>query len=156
MKKIISHSLALVVLTWIFSSCGITPIENNQTIELLEEKSAEEIEREKVLEQYRLMRARNWDKLQKNKKAQNYKKVVITPRPVTPVKPKIISVPIDDQKIEIEQNQAYFCMKRKAEHKFSNEEECVDFTTRLLDECLEEYEYGDARLTRCVKSRLVF
>lgn len=137
-------------------SCAITPI-HNETPKREKEiiLSEEDIEKQRILEHYRLMRARQWDKI-------NTKKVFYRmppPKKVTPTAPvplKIKYVDSKEQEVEIEQNIVFFCMNRKKFQRFENEDDCLEFTKNIQNDCLEEFENGDARLTSCVKSRLKY
>lgn len=146
-------TLFILILT---SSCGVTPISNySNSSQPKVELTEEEIERQKILEHYRLMRAKQWDTI--NTKKIYYrmpKKVVITPKKEEP--PKIKYVDVGEQNVEIEQNIVYFCMNRKKFQNFENENECLTFTKNIQDECSMEFEAGDARLTQCIKSRLKY
>lgn len=134
-------------------SCGVVPINNNSTRVSNEVVlSEEEIEKQRILERYRLMRARQWDKI-------NTKKVFYRMPPkktTTPAPVKIKVVDSKDQEIEIEQNMVFFCMNRKKFQRFDNEDECLEFAKNIQEDCQSEFESGDTRLTHCVKSRLKY
>lgn len=131
--------LILIVTILTLASCSsITPIE----------KKRELTDREKILEYYRSLR----EKDRKNSKIIRSKKVTYRPRKVR--KPKIKLVNVKEQKIEIEQRLVFFCMENRKSSKFSNSSSCESYTQLIYLKCQDNYQAGDARLTRCIKSRL--
>ena len=116
--------------------------------------------KEKLLEYYRNLRAKEWkNRTQKQKRIKRSARAYKRPKPAAKRRQikqvhKIKWVDKDSQKVEIEQNLAYYCMKNRKSSKFSNEAECYAFTEDIRMNCLEKYEKGDARLTSCVKTRI--
>ncbi|EQC43833.1 hypothetical protein [Bacteriovorax sp. Seq25_V] len=141
----------------IFTLLVLTSCAGIKTIETVEKQQYRpRTQKELLLEKYRLMRARNWDKLQEDEKShKSYKKITIVPKHTAePKKPKVVRVDEKEQEIEISQNLTYFCMDRRKESRFSEDGSCAIFTENIYSDCLDQFEIGDARLTRCVKSRL--
>lgn len=136
-------------------SCAITPIYNEAPSREKEIMlSEEDIEKQRILEHYRLMRARQWDKI--NTKKVFYRMPTKKTPPSAPAPVKIRYIDAKEQEVEIEQNIVFFCMNRKKFQRFDNEDDCLEFTKNIQNDCLEEFETGDARLTSCVKSRLKY
>lgn len=118
--------------------------------------------KEKILEYYRELRAKEWEKRQSKQKSKKYKakrfkkkKSNYTEKKASPPPaPKIKWVDKDSQKIEIEQKLAYYCMKNRKNSKFSNENDCYAFTENIKLECSDKFQRGDARLTKCISTRI--
>ena len=117
--------------------------------------------KEKLIEYYRELRAKEWQdrkngikKATKRPKRKNKRYNKVRKKIVKKTPPKIIRVNENDQKIEIEQNLSYYCMKNRKSSKFSSEADCFAYTESVKMECLDKFEKGDARLTTCVKSRI--
>jgi len=144
MKILFPISLLLLA-----SCAGIQPISNAP-----KQQYRPRTQKELLLEKYRLMRAKNWDNLQEQQDRPTYRKITIVPKHEQRAEPKIIKVDEKEQEIEIGQNLSYFCMDKRKESRFQQENACAEFTENIYSVCLDEYEIGDARLTRCVKSRL--
>lgn len=114
--------------------------------------SAEEIRRREATERYRQMRLN--DQHQKSvKSVSNVNSVRRKTKTITAkVKKKIYNTDIDSQKIELEQNFALYCIKKR--WKVNENGSCQDYTQNILQVCLEKFDYGENDLTRCVKSKL--
>ncbi|MBT7610302.1 MAG: hypothetical protein HN576_11135 [Bacteriovoracaceae bacterium] len=159
----------------IISACSKTPLKNiltkSQTIKI-PKLSLEELERRKAINTYRVLRLRDSKqrKLRSNKRSFRKKyskkktikynsKIRRTPKPVT-LKKIIPSYPKRDPEeimLEINQNLTYFCMKNRKSKRFKNQAECKLFTQEKLLECQDKHiEIDNARLIRCIKTRLRF
>lgn len=68
--------------------------------------------------------------------------------------PKRIEVDPEEQRLEIEQNLTYFCMKMRNDPRFSTELSCEQYTESVKSKCLNKFSEGELALTRCVKSQL--
>ncbi len=116
--------------------------------------------KDKLIEYYRELRAKEWKNRKSRKKTtkrskRRYRKTKrVQKKTVKRTQPKIIKVNENDQKIEIEQNLSYYCMKNRKSSKFSSEADCFAYTESVKMACLEKFKKGDARLTKCVKSRI--
>lgn len=106
--------------------------------------------KEKAIERYRLLRL---NKAHKNK-ASITRRTRVKPKRITPTKPKIVWVDIKEQEIEIEQNLTFYCMENRKDSRFDDNMDCSAYTENIYSECRNDFVAGDARLTRCVKSRL--
>jgi len=130
--------LALCLPLMLISCASIKPIEKPRTL----------TEREKVLEYYRKLREQNL----RPKKTIKKKKVTYIPR--RPKKPKIKMVDKQAQKIEIEQRLVFYCMENRRSNRFDEDQSCESYTQSIYFKCQDSFIDGDARLTRCVRSRL--
>ena len=127
------------------------------------EKTFLEIERERLLEHYRQMRIEEGIMQNDGTYQKVAKPRVIRPRPTPPAPKKpapraqvVERVKVDEeaQKMELEQNLSFFCMKKRSDSRFSNDGSCEEFTAQVKNECLEKYQTGDKGLLSCVKSQL--
>jgi uncharacterized lipoprotein len=134
--------LALVSILILSSCSSITPIQKKRPL----------TEREKILEYYRSLREKDRKNKYRNKKYIRAKKFTYKPKKIR--KPKIKLVDINEQRIEIEQRLVFFCMENRKSSKFDANDTCESHTALIYSKCLDSFEAGDARLTRCVKSRL--
>lgn len=55
---------------------------------------------------------------------------------------------------EINQNLAFFCMKHRNERAFSDEEQCLKFTKRVLKDCEKNHKLINTVMVNCIKDRL--
>lgn len=108
-------------------------------------------ERERILEYYRSLREMDQNS-QNSKRYIKSKKVTYVPK--KPRRPKIKMVDIKEQRIEIEQNLVYYCMENRKSSRFSDDSPCESYAQDIYSQCQDDFIDGDARLTRCVKSRL--
>jgi hypothetical protein len=162
--------ITVLVLT---SACSKTPLrnknlkpQNRQATKL----SFEQLERQRAINTYRLLRIKDAELRKKNTKRRSSRKrysrkkiikrnvkVRSYPKP-QPVKKVVPSYPKRDPEeimIEVNQNLTYFCMQKRKSRKFKDEAECKLFTQEKLLECQEKHiEIDNARLVRCVKTRL--
>lgn len=152
------NKLLPILLTLLITSCssGIKELGpkrySNET-----NRSFEEIERENALEKYRQLRLKNWERTKKgNARIKNIKprKYYRPAKKVTRRKPSIIPTDPEAQKIEVDQNLKFFCMEKRKDPKFRGSLTCESFTENILSGCQDSYQWGNKRLTNCVKSKL--
>ncbi len=130
------------------------------------EKSFEEIEKEKAIELYKKLRWDNWKKIQRKrnalkrrkvtrKKTRYYKKKKIT-KQRRPKKPALGKDKVKELQIEISQNMSFFCMAKRKDSRFQNENDCHAFTQNVLDSCQDKVEkpWVDRSIVNCVKREL--
>jgi hypothetical protein len=55
---------------------------------------------------------------------------------------------------EINQNLAFFCMKKRKEPAFSDEDKCQNFTNRIFKECYKLHPSLNPKMLTCVVDRL--
>ena len=151
----------ILIILLFLASCG--SMKTNKQVQATKKPLSP---REKALQYYRNLRQKEWNNITKKKDKlrskflrirPKRKKLSNTPRYTKPIPKKvkpIKMVNVQEQSIEIEQNMAFYCMKNRKNVKFSNENDCYAFTQNINIECLDNFVRGDARLTKCVKSRL--
>ena len=55
---------------------------------------------------------------------------------------------------EINQNLAFYCMKHRKDAAFSSEENCLNFTKRVLNDCEKKHKLINTVMVNCIKERL--
>lgn len=55
---------------------------------------------------------------------------------------------------EINQNLAFFCMKKRKDVNFSNEDKCHSFTAKVLNDCEKMHPALNSAMLRCIKEHL--
>lgn len=73
-------------------------------------------------------------------------------RPSKSVPPSQVSGPSSEKLQEINQQLAYFCMKHRKS--FRTEEQCQDFTARIVSECRSGNKSVNQAVVSCIKDRL--
>ena len=69
--------------------------------------------------------------------------------------PVVKSSSINQERLqEINQNLAFFCMKKRKDVVFSNEEKCQYFTKQVLNNCEKKYPLLNSAMLSCIKKRL--
>ena len=147
MKNILGQ-LTLLIL---FTACATTAPRHQKNYSNSTEKSFEDIERDRALDHYRLLREKNWNHyLNKGQKSKQHKS---TARKVIN-QPKKILVNPEDQKTEIDQHLTYFCMGNRKSSRFSEEGSCEQYAQNSLNNCLQKFEWGEKGLISCTRSSL--
>ncbi len=154
--------LITAFLTSMLLSCSSTPVQTKKA-----NYKRPLSPKEKALDYYRSLRQKEWSNLTKKKSKlrskyirvhapSSKKKISNMPKHLAPIKKKVKIHWVDkeQQSVEIEQNLAFFCMENRKNKKFKGENDCYAFTQNIKIECEDDYQSGDARLTKCVKSRL--
>lgn len=125
------------------------------------EKTFEQIERERLLEKYRKMRAdamRKGTYVKKKRTTRQHSRARQRVVKKTPVKTKQIyqSEQIDPGQlaVEIDQNRSYFCIQHEDHRRFKSGTNCEEFTAAILEECMGDYDENDRALLRCFKARI--
>jgi hypothetical protein len=149
----LKSSLVLLATLLFLVSCAQTkPKVSRKKVYSQETQSTfEDIEKEKAIENYRLMRLRDWKKYKKKKPKTIYRKKVFTKPKRKRRRPLVNPV---EQKNEIEQNLIYYCMEHRKDSKFDDESDCKLFTDNILDKCKESNDFGEPELLTCIKGRL--
>lgn len=156
---------AAILVLFILGACATQPKNLPQQTRYSPEteKTFLEIERERLLEHYRQMRIEEGIEQNDGSTKRASRPRVIRPRPTPPAPKKttprtqvVERVKVDEeaQKMELEQNLSFFCMKKRSDSRFSNDGSCEEFTAQVKNECLEKYQTGDKGLLPCVKSQL--
>jgi hypothetical protein len=165
----------ILILFILLSGCAKTPAKKyvtNKTPTNQKKLTFDEIERNRAIETYRLLRIQ--DKKRKKarrntRKKSRYKRkrysrkkrikhyVKQSPVSVKKIKPSYPKRDPEEIMIEINQNLSYFCMKKRKSKRFEDISECKLFAQERLLKCQEKHvQIDDARLVNCVKSGLRF
>ncbi len=168
--------LKSIILNCLFLSLFFSCAHQRPTVE---KKYSEDVENEfeniendqqRVLNYYRTLRQKNWDKYKKGHSEQTSKKYYPTERKyspaptraerknaikVAPSKPALSPEQVEEINIEIQQNLDYFCMKNRNSGRFNSESQCQSYTHNLFEKCKEENPvYRDREAVDCVKNKL--
>ncbi len=123
------------------------------------ESAFDEIERTRVLDYYRQLRAKGNPDLPSTRprvvRPKRYEeprpRVRATPRP----KPVLSAEQKEAMERELSQNLSYFCMLNRKDSRFSDEADCTAYSQNVLHDCRQRIDENDAKkLIRCVKSEL--
>ncbi len=153
-----------ILLTFLFYSCASQkPQKTLPTYSQDTESEFESIEndRQKVLDHYRRLREKDWEKYKSRGKSKRYvpprrkqaPKRISRPAP----KPKSVKPPLDPKaveelKIEMGQYMSYFCMSNR---KRFDGADCSAFTENALNECENDYPViRDRKIVNCLKKKL--
>jgi hypothetical protein len=148
----ISKLTLSLVLSLLLFSCSHTEKKSSKTYSDQTNSSFEDIERDNAINKYRQLRWENWNKKKKGKiKTIKPKKYTHKKRAK---KKKIIPTDPNEQRIEIDQNLAFFCMEKRKDSRFGPEGKCESFTNGILQKCEIKFSWNDRNLTKCVKSKL--
>ncbi|MFG1499169.1 hypothetical protein ABMA70_03095 [Halobacteriovorax sp. XZX-3] len=112
-------------------------------------------QRERQLLYYKKLRAAKWEEITKKRKQQERSyhrdtKITIKTKRQKPAPKKVSPViPVDpnEQRIEIEQLISFHCIKERMDN-------CDELSTKIYENCLQEFNPGDKRLTYCVTKAL--
>lgn len=157
-----------LIISALFLSCANTGKKiSKKTYSAEVENSFENIEREKAIELYKKLRWENWKKIQRKRKALKPRRTVRRKktgyyRPKKKVvrkkrtKPALAKEQVKELQIEISQNMSFFCMAKRKDRRFKNENECHAFTQNVLDKCQDKVQqpWVDRKIIGCVKRRL--
>jgi len=159
---------SLLLIFFLLLSCAQTGKKRSstKTYSADVEKSFEEIEKEKAIELYKKLRWDNWKKIQRKRKAlrrpkvtrkktRYYKKRKVVKRK-KPAKPALGAEKVKELQIEISQNMSFFCMAKRKDSRFKNENDCHAFTQNVLDSCQDKVgqPWVDRSIINCVKRKL--
>jgi len=167
-------NLFTYLLSFLFLGCAtIKPIpkkqDKNYSREVEDEFSRIENDKRAVLDYYRNLRQKNWDKYKSsgNKKSgyRSYrpKKSPPAPKVIRKLEKKPVIVekpPLDGEKreelmIEVRQNLAYYCMENRKSSRFNGSADCSAYTENILNECEKEIPIlRDRKILSCVKKGL--
>ncbi|TNE95001.1 MAG: hypothetical protein EP326_15935 [Deltaproteobacteria bacterium] len=158
MSQSLKNILQTALILGLCFSCATPPKQTKETYSQSTDDEFQDIERERALETYRLLRLRDREQNQnRSSSRRSYKRIkprqeIVNRPPPPPPKPK----PLSEEKItEIKQNLIYFCMKNRKHPKFSDEEHCQNHAQAKFDECKESYEKNPGlNVVRCVKNKL--
>lgn len=153
-------------------SCSTTEQKADTTVQYSEqtEKTFNSIETEEaqLLERYRQMRMKNWDRYinkknrpnaaadyartrqQENSKTERQVKVAKTPPP----QPELSDEQLKAIEIEIAQRMSIFCMKAKTVNRFDSEADCQAYVENNHYECMRQFGDRNKALVGCMKGRL--
>lgn len=163
----------LLATIFLLASCAQAPKKQTKTYSPEVEKSFEDIEREKAIALYKKLRWENWKKIQRQRKAlkpksrKKYKRPTVKrkktyyakPRkPKKPSRPPLSDEKMKEVKIEISQNMSIYCMAKRKDKRFKNENDCHAFTQNVLDNCQDKVQqpWVDKSIVRCVKRKLKY
>ena len=160
--------LTYLLISLVLLSCANTGKKSpKKTYSADVEKSFDEIERDKAIELYKKLRWNNWKKIQRKRKAlkprstvrrkktkyYRPKKKVVRKKPS---RPPLGEEKVKELQIEISQNMSFFCMAKRKDRRFKNENECHAFTQNVLDSCQDKVgqPWVDRKIISCVKRSL--
>lgn len=126
------------------------------------EQTFDEIEKTRVLDYYRQLRARGNPDLPSTRptviRPKPYQeRTTRRPRPTATPKP-VPTLSIEQREAierEVSQNLSYFCMLNRKDSRFSDEADCTAYTQDVLYDCRKKVVDDNLRnLVRCVKNEL--
>lgn len=110
---------------------------------------------------YRQLREKSWDNyLQQEEKSNDPpQKQSYRPRPKKQSKPKqkkqYSPAQLEEMNIQLEQMSNFYCMKHRNDRRFNNEDQCKEFTQKVLDNCIQRNtNHLSPSVVRCFKSKL--
>lgn len=170
-------TIPLLSLSFIFTGCAggtkkVKPQPPTYSSDVEAEFNNIENDQRRVLEYYRTLRAKNWEKYRKSdnmvddynrqiskKGFRRYQKPAPTmPKKLAAPKPEPVALPdnvVEEMKIEIRQHMSYYCMEKRKSNRFSSDADCSAFTENVSNECEKKYPIiSDRSLVKCVKQGL--
>lgn len=164
--------LSLLLISTLFVSCANFSKEKKAPKKSYSndvEKSFEDIEREKAISFYKKLRWQNWKKIQGKRKAirpRKSKRKVTRKKTYYPKKkirkkkfyskPALSDSKVKEVQIEISQNMSFFCMSKRKDSRFKDENDCHAYAQNVLDTCQDQVQqpWTDKKIVSCVKRKL--